>query len=125
MKAGITAALLETGLYPQNYAVDLHDVIEVDSFAGQTQLHTQNGQDVPMPRVSLASRGSMLNLRFTGPDSSTWHTLYYHHLLDNGFYIATRGFTPLSLEVTDEDVDKFVRVLREFLMVHLDALQQI
>ena len=124
MKAGLTKLLLETGLYPQEHAEHLQDIREIDSFEGETRLYTGDDQLIPLPRVLISGRGTMLNLRFTGTDASEWHSLYYHFMLDQGIYMASRGYTPMNLEITDEDVDMFVGAVRKFITIHLDELRR-
>ena len=40
--------------------------------------------------------------------------LLFFHCLDAGFYLARRGFIALSIEITDDDLDAFVEVVRGF-----------
>jgi glutamate-1-semialdehyde 2,1-aminomutase len=63
--------------------------------------------------------GSLMNLHGTaGPVTSIddlrsaddrWKELLFFAALDAGFYVARRGFIALSIEITDDDVDTFVR----------------
>ncbi|CAK7240538.1 MAG: hypothetical protein STHCBS139747_001980 [Sporothrix thermara] len=119
LKAGITKALAASGLYPAEHMAYLADVIEVDSFERETMLYTgADSAPVALPRVFLSSRGSMLNLRFSGPDSGHWHNIYYHFMLEQGIYMASRGYTPLNLVISDEDVDMFVAAVEAFLATY-------
>ncbi|EFW99062.1 aminotransferase class 3 [Grosmannia clavigera kw1407] len=122
LKTGITKALFASGAYPHAddpAARHLHDVLEVDSFAGQTRLYAGEDQPtLPLPKVFLASRGSMLNLRFSGPSAGLWHNLYYHFMLEQGIYMASRGYTPLNLVITDDNVDSFIVAVAAFLDKH-------
>jgi glutamate-1-semialdehyde 2,1-aminomutase len=101
LKAGITEVLFEAGIYPQEHAAYLKDVIEVDSFKGDARLYTGNNELLPLPKVFISSRGSMLNVRFTGSDA---------------------GYTPLNLEITDENVEIFIGAVNEFVTKHLAEL---
>jgi glutamate-1-semialdehyde 2,1-aminomutase len=144
MKTGITQILFDAGVYPSVHAAHLRDVYEIDSFDGPTRLHVgqqamsrisggekhRNAKhltvaDACLPRMYCSSQGSLLSVRFTGPDAGQWHNLYYHFMLDKGIYLASRGFTPLSLELTDADVDMFVAAVGEFVMLHRDELIKI
>ncbi len=40
--------------------------------------------------------------------------LLFHHLLDRGLYLARRGFTALSTQITDEDTATLVAAVAEF-----------
>jgi len=76
---------------------------------------------VPM---CVTGTASLMNLHgTTGPvDSATdlagsddrWKELLFFHLLDDGIYIARRGFIALSIEVTDDDVDDLVAAVERF-----------
>ncbi|OAA54287.1 aminotransferase class 3 [Niveomyces insectorum RCEF 264] len=124
LKDGITAALFDAGLYPKEHAAYLTDVVEVDSFVDDTKLYIgPETPPLPLPPVFLASRGSMLNLRFSGPDAGHWHNLYYHFMLERGIYMASRGFTPLNLVIRDEDVDMFIAAVRDFLEIYKQIVQ--
>ena len=122
MRAEITRVFFEMGIYAQEHANHLEDVIEVDSFEGNTRLYKGNDEIIPLPKVFISGCGSMLNVRFAGSDTSLWHNLYYHYMLDHGIYLASRGYTPLNLEITDGNVDKFVGVLKEVLALHISDL---
>ena len=62
--------------------------------------------------------GSLMNVHGTGgPVASVddlrasddrWKELFFFAALDAGFYVARRGFIALSIEITDDDVDRFV-----------------
>jgi glutamate-1-semialdehyde 2,1-aminomutase len=68
--------------------------------------------------LCATGRGSLMNLHGTvGPVASVddlrdtddrWKELLFFDALDAGFYIARRGFIALSIEVTDNDTDRFV-----------------
>jgi glutamate-1-semialdehyde 2,1-aminomutase len=122
MRAKITQVFFEMGIYAQEHANYLKDVIEMDSFEGNTRLYMGNDEIISLPKVFISGRGSMLNVRFTGSDASLWHNIYYHYMLDHGIYLASRGYTPLNLEITDENVDKFVDVIKGFLALHVNKL---
>lgn len=119
LKASINKALFASGLYSEAQTASLEDVIEVDSFVAETKLYTgAESALTALPRVFLASRGSMLNLRFSGPDAGNWHNIYYHFMLEKGIYMASRGYTPLNLVIEDKDVDLFVAAVEEFLATY-------
>jgi glutamate-1-semialdehyde 2,1-aminomutase len=43
-----------------------------------------------------------------------WRELFFHDLLDAGFYISPRGYLALSMDITDEHLDAFVDAVGEF-----------
>jgi glutamate-1-semialdehyde 2,1-aminomutase len=47
-----------------------------------------------------------------------WRALLFHELLQAGFYVASRGYLALTLDVGDEDVDRFVAAVDDFLQRH-------
>ncbi len=55
--------------------------------------------------------GSMLNVR-TGDDRLL--DLLFHHLLDDGLYIARRGFIALSVEIGDGECDQLIASARRW-----------
>jgi glutamate-1-semialdehyde 2,1-aminomutase len=47
-----------------------------------------------------------------------WRQLFFHDILDAGFYLAPRGYLALSAAVTDEDLDQFVDAVAAFCERH-------
>jgi len=47
-----------------------------------------------------------------------WRQLFFHDLLDAGFYLAPRGYLALSAAVTDADIDRFVDAVAGFCTRH-------
>lgn len=43
-----------------------------------------------------------------------WRQLFFHEMLAAGFYLAPRGYTALSVDVTDADIDRFVAAVTAF-----------
>lgn len=48
--------------------------------------------------------------------------LSYHHLLDRGIFIASRGFLALTVKITDEHCARILRAVEEFLDKYRSAL---
>ena len=59
------------------------------------------GAGVPM---TVTGMGSMMNVH---ADDERWVELFFHAMLDAGFYIARRGMIALALDVTDEQLGAF------------------
>jgi glutamate-1-semialdehyde 2,1-aminomutase len=67
--------------------------------------------------MCVTGSGSLMNIHATaGPVASVddlrnsddaWKELLFFAALDEGFFIARRGFIALSIEITDDDVDAF------------------
>jgi glutamate-1-semialdehyde 2,1-aminomutase len=128
MKAAITKILFEAGIYLSEHATLLTDVIEMDSLKTKTILYSGSSEgavpSMTLPRMFISGRGSMLNVRFAGADAELWQNLYYHHMLEKGIYLASRGYTPLHLEITDEDVNIYVNAVSDFVRKHGAELRQ-
>jgi glutamate-1-semialdehyde 2,1-aminomutase len=62
----------------------------------------------------VSGQGSMLVIHFAGASEKSFLALLWHHMLDNGIYMAQRGFMALNLELTEKHVEKFVAVLDNF-----------
>jgi glutamate-1-semialdehyde 2,1-aminomutase len=43
-----------------------------------------------------------------------WRDLFFHDLLEAGFYTAPRGMLALSMEVTDDDTGRFLQAVETF-----------
>ncbi len=59
------------------------------------------GAGVPM---TVTGMGSMFSVR---SNDDRWVELFFHAMLDAGFYLARRGMIALALDVTDEQLDMF------------------
>ena len=59
---------------------------------------------------SVTGLGSMMAIK--GPDAEL--ELFFHSMLDHGWYLARRGFIALSLEITDEVIDGFLETVRRW-----------
>ncbi len=76
---------------------------------------------VPM---CVTGSGSLMNVHGTaGPVDTVadlhtaddrWKELLFFAALDAGFYIARRGFIALSIEITDDDIDRFIRFVGDW-----------
>lgn len=66
---------------------------------------------------TLVSRGlgSLFVVIFLGPDRESWQHLLYHHLLEQGIYIAARGFFALTIEVTDQHFEPLLKAIESFI----------
>jgi glutamate-1-semialdehyde 2,1-aminomutase len=76
----------------------------------------------PLP-FCVTGLGSMLcvhpvpspaDLDDADPASSAWRSLFFHDLLDDGFYTAPRGYMALSMEVSDDDTGRFLEAVERF-----------
>lgn len=73
-------------------------------------------------KVSATGIGSLLNITITGSNKDILQALFYHHMLDQGIYIATRGYVALNLEITQEHMAIFVRAVETFVIIYREYL---
>ncbi|KEF61557.1 uncharacterized protein A1O9_03124 [Exophiala aquamarina CBS 119918] len=72
----------------------------------------------------MATRGlgSLFVIGFVGPESSSLQALLYHHLLEQGIFIAARGFLALTIEITDQHFQPLLSALDGFIDRYKGAL---
>ena len=83
-------------------------------------------------RLQFTGVGSAMNAHFvSGPISSPKNLesadprlrdLLFMHMLKNGVYMAARGFIVLSMPVSDDDIEHFVRSVDQFINTYQDIL---
>lgn len=76
-------------------------------------------------KLGFTGIGSLMNLHGTREeirhcdevpaDENLVKDLFFFHMLEQGFYLARRGFIVLSLPLTDEDLERFVAAFELFL----------
>lgn len=66
------------------------------------------------PKMFIRGVGSLNVIHFAGPDRDVLQGLFYHHMLQNGIFMAQRGFTALNILITGEHVDAFVQAVDAF-----------
>ena len=69
----------------------------------------------------MSGIGSVLAIHFP-PSSPHLQSLFYHHMLSRGIYLAERGFIALNIELGIDEVDKFVQATGEFVVRWRDVL---
>lgn len=112
-------AILAEELMVKSHFYQPSNIIEIDSLDESVKMiSTENGSEVPLPPIFITGYGSMLNVRFSGSQVDMWNGLFYHHMLQNDIYIATRGYMSLSLEINRSHVDGFLSAFRSFVQKH-------
>ncbi|EEH05058.1 aminotransferase class-III [Histoplasma capsulatum G186AR] len=92
-------------------AGEAYGIVEVDTFDRERQ-----GKEAKaLPRMFVSGHGSLINVRFTGFEAKVWQALFYHHMLDEHIYLAMRGYMALTIETTEDDVDRLIRCVEGFL----------
>ena len=126
LKCGLQAILIKYNIYPLHHAGVDRSIIEADSFEGPTTALVDPGSEddkrEPLPRMFVTGYGSMLNIRFSGPDAANWQPLFFHHMLDKRIYLASRGYVTLSMETTLEHLNHFLSATAEFVSLHRSAI---
>ncbi|KAK5049449.1 hypothetical protein LTR84_004378 [Exophiala bonariae] len=126
LKEKVQAILIEEGVYPPEITSPSVNIVEIDSFEGATRFQIDDHKTTLAhpPPMFITGQGSMLNIRFSGHEALVWQAVFYHHALARNIYIATRGYTPLSLRVTGAHVEKYVSAVREFVQCHGEELRR-
>lgn len=124
-KTKLQGVLIKYGIYPQHPAGACRDIIEVDSFKKDTLIYPEDlslAPFEPLPIMFITGYGSMVNVRFSGPCAADLRALYYFHMLENNIYLAPRGYTPLNLELTDNDLVKYLAAFEDFVTKYSSLL---
>jgi len=123
-KREIQQVLIEERIYPSTIASGLADIVETDSFERDSSFEISGDSHTldKLPPMFITGRGSMLNVRFSGPNSAVWQALYYHHMLSKNIHVAVRGYTPLHLRVSQDHISHYVSAIRDFVLLHKSEL---
>jgi len=78
--------------------------------------------DVLRDRLSVTFAGAGLPMTVTGvgsmfnvhADDERWVELFFHAMLESGFYLARRGMIALALDVTDEQLQAFAEAVERW-----------
>jgi glutamate-1-semialdehyde 2,1-aminomutase len=89
-------------------------------FTGQADEPSETRDE--SPRMSISGKGSMLAIHFSGESGNSLLALFWHHMLENGIYLAPRGFMALNMELKQKHVDAFVAATEEFVVKFKQAL---
>lgn len=124
LKTKVQRVFIDEGLYPDTVKNASSNLIEIDSF--QRDVTVQLGEDpktqLGLPPMFITARGSMLNVRFSGPHAAKWQALYHHHMLAKNIHIAVRGYTPLTLCAKKAHIDDYTDAIQEFVRMHKHQL---
>jgi glutamate-1-semialdehyde 2,1-aminomutase len=124
MSAGIAGL---TSLYTPEVAVDLNargDAMR-QRLNEVCRLHDVNLQFTGLGSMMNlhATRNCIHNCDDTHPREQLVKDLLFFDMLEQGFYLARRGFIVLSLPLTDEDIERFVAAFEGFLIRYREALK--
>ncbi|KAK3368001.1 pyridoxal phosphate-dependent transferase [Podospora didyma] len=87
-------------------------------------------------RLSFTGKGSLIGLHFTeerleefysgeevkGQERADLRDLFWFEMLEEGFWITRRGMIVLILDTPDEELDRFVDVVAQFLERHRETM---
>ena len=134
LQAGIEGVLRKYNIGPPIETVPCPMKNELESpFTGRQADHLAN--EVTVESLSLheehadatnmwvTGQGSMIVIHFAGGIEKTFLALLWHHMLDNGIYMAQRGFMALNLELTEKHVDNCVAAVDSFVGKYRQALR--
>ena len=62
----------------------------------------------------ITGQGSMFCLHFSGTSEKSLKTLFWHHMLEQGIFMAQRGFIALNIELTEAHIEKFLKGIESF-----------
>ena len=62
----------------------------------------------------VSGMGSIMAIHFSGASQDAMLELFFHHMLEEGIYLAPRGFIALSIEITETDVQRFLKAMEKF-----------
>ncbi|KAF2435225.1 putative glutamate-1-semialdehyde 2,1-aminomutase [Tothia fuscella] len=70
------------------------------------------------PKMTTRGLGSLFGIYFNGSEKDELHALFFHHLLDQGIYIASRGFIALNIEIKEEHFSPLLKAIDGFIKKH-------
>jgi glutamate-1-semialdehyde 2,1-aminomutase len=126
LKAGVQSILAEHKIL----GAKAPKLSTVNELANETQLIGDPSPPIILPdgfefaslsitdeaRMWISGQGSMLCFHFSGDNDHSLKPLLWHHLLDNGIYIAQRGFMALNLELTDVHIKLLLAAIESFVV---------
>lgn len=83
---------------------------------------SEASNDTQDPGMYVTGQGSMIGVHFSGAFQAQLRNLFWHHMLEEGIYLAQRGFIALNLELGEEHIEKFVTAMEKFVGKHKAAL---
>lgn len=72
----------------------------------------------------ISGKGSMLNIHFAGESGKSLRSIFWHHMLDQGIYLAQRGFVVLNIEMNETHIGKFADATERFVDRYAQALRR-
>jgi glutamate-1-semialdehyde 2,1-aminomutase len=98
------------------------DDATVPSAPATDEMHAAEHPQRP-PKMFIKGVGSLMAVQFAGPDREVLGALFYHHMLEQGIYMAQRGFVALNIMLTKDHVALFVSAVEAFVQKWEQALK--
>jgi glutamate-1-semialdehyde 2,1-aminomutase len=95
--------------------------MRITEVIGRHLAKSDSTKDSPL-KMCVTGLGSLLNIKFAGPDKDVLQAMFYHHMLEHGIYLATRGFMALNIELREGHIDIFVKAVEDFVVKYQDVL---
>jgi len=130
LKSGVEGVLKKHGIN-QNSCTDRCPKLNEDEspFTGVSSEHLSNSISVESLSLReskaamwISGQGSMLNVHFSGESEKNLRSLFWHHMLEQGIYLAQRGFIALHMELFDQHIEKFIHGVDSFVSKYRIAL---
>lgn len=117
MRVSAEAILHSYQLSPKHQGATLPDSPIIDP-----SFHERE-HPVRPPKIYIKGVGSMMCIHFAGPEREQLQSLFYLSMLQQGIYLAQRGFMALSIEIRQCHVDLFLRAFDLFLGQFFEVLK--
>lgn len=124
LRAGVEAVLKKHGITKISEERCPEKNEDESPFTGIKSEHVTNGISVESLSISeerkgkstmwVSGQGSMMCIHFGGENEASLMPLFWHHMLENGIYMAQRGFIALNLELTTGHVEQFITAVDAF-----------
>ncbi|MCJ1372835.1 hypothetical protein MMC20_004060 [Loxospora ochrophaea] len=104
----------------EKYSTGLENVANEPPIQSTNGVH-KNGDSTRPHKTShlnmyINGVGSILNIGFSGTEKALLLQLFFHHMLDEGIYLAPRGFIAMSIEIRLQHVEKFAAAVESFVV---------
>jgi glutamate-1-semialdehyde 2,1-aminomutase len=116
LRTEMEGVLVNAGIVTDKHVIPTRPVLDAE------QDNPELLAEKRVPKMFIKGRGSLLVVHFTGPQRTMLQSLYFHHMMEQGLYLAQRGFVALNIELEDEHIDQFVDATKVFVETYGDFL---
>ncbi|KAH8687572.1 putative glutamate-1-semialdehyde 2,1-aminomutase [Tricladium varicosporioides] len=127
LKTGVEHILLKYGISPQQNGISkkkgVSDTEKLELESPFTGLSISSEKETEKKaKMWISGQGSMLCVHFSGESEKSLKGLFWHHMLENGIYVAPRGFMGLNLELEEIHIEQYIEAVEKFVGRHKGAL---